>query len=77
MYQKSKAAAATVFMIEATEYGWSVRDGELRLGLFVTQAQALVDVKKRQKDLKAKGLSSSVVVTGEEKSPRYSRSFAR
>jgi hypothetical protein len=77
MSQKIKAAAAVVFMVEATEYGWSVREGARRLGLFVTQAQALLDVKKRQKDLKAKGLSSSVVVTGEEKSPRYSRSFAR
>jgi len=36
------------------------------MGLFVTQRQALDDVKKRRAELAAKGKRSSVVVTGSE-----------
>jgi hypothetical protein len=61
-----KAQAITVFSVEPTEYGWSVRDGAKRLGLFVSQRQALDDVRKRRAALKAKGRASSVEVTGEE-----------
>jgi hypothetical protein len=61
-----KAQAITIFSVEPTEYGWSVRDGATRLGLFVSQRQALDDVRKRRAALKAKGRASSVEVTGEE-----------
>ena len=61
-----KAQVTTVFSVEPTEYGWSVRDGAKRLGLFVSQRQAIDDVRKRQAALKAKGSASSVEVTGEE-----------
>ena len=38
----------TTFFIEPAQYGWSVRAGTEQLGLFVTQRQALIDVKRRQ-----------------------------
>ena len=61
-----KAQVTTVFSVEPTEYGWSVRDGAERLGLFVSQRQALADAKKRQRALKEEGRPSSVEVTGIE-----------
>jgi hypothetical protein len=61
-----KAQATVVFSVELTEYGWSVRDAARRLGLFVSQRQALDDVRKRRAALKAKGRASSVEVIGEE-----------
>jgi len=61
-----KRQATTVFCIEPTEYGWSVTDGATRLGLFVSQRQALDDVKKRRAALEAKGHATLVKVTGEE-----------
>ena len=57
----------TGFFVELTD-GWSVRAGAERLGLFVTQRQALKDVKKRRNDLTAKGQNSTLVVTGDEMS---------
>ena len=54
------------FFVELTDYGWSVRAGTERLGLFVTQRQALKDVKKRRDELTAKGQKSTLVVTGGE-----------
>jgi hypothetical protein len=61
-----KAQATTIFSVELTEYGWSVRDGATRLGLFVSQRQALDDVRKRRAALKTEGRASAVEVIGEE-----------
>jgi hypothetical protein len=70
--------ATTTFLVAPTDYGWSVDAGHERLGLFVTQRQALNDVKKRRAGLTAKGQRSSLVVTGHEAesmSGRYTRSY--
>jgi hypothetical protein len=32
------------FFVEPTDYGWSVRKGSTRIGLFTTQSQAVNDV---------------------------------
>jgi len=61
-----KQATITTFLVELTNYGWSVGAGDERLGLFVTQQQALNDVKKRRARLTAKGQHSTVLVTGHE-----------
>ena len=61
-----KTLVTTIFSVEPTEYGWSVSDGAKRLGLFVSQRQALDDVRKRRAVLKAEGRASAVEVTGEE-----------
>jgi len=61
-----KSQVTTIFSVGPTAYGWSVSDGATRLGLFLSQRQALDDVRKRQADLKAKGRASSVEVTGKE-----------
>ena len=71
-----KASEPTVFFVEPTQYGWSVRDGAKRLGLFVSQRQAIDDARKRQAALKAKGRASSFEVTGEEVA-RARYSFAK
>ena len=62
----AKQATTTTFLVELTNYGWSVGAGDERLGLFVTQQQALNDVKKRRARLTAKGQRSTVLVTGHE-----------
>jgi hypothetical protein len=62
----TKAQETTIFSVEPTGYGWSVSDGAKRLGLFVSQRQALDEVKKQRAVLKAKGRASSVEVTGAE-----------
>jgi hypothetical protein len=61
-----KQTATMTFLVEYTEYGWSVGAGDKRLGLFLTQQQALNDVKKRRAKLTANGMRSTVVVTGHE-----------
>jgi hypothetical protein len=61
-----KAQVTTIFSVEPTAYGWSVSDGATRLGLFVSRRQALDDVRNRRAALKAKGLASSLEVTGPE-----------
>ena len=71
-----KTLVTTIFSVEPTGYGWSVSDGAKRLGLFVSQRQAIDDVRKRQAALKAKGRASSVEVTGEEVA-RARYSFAK
>jgi hypothetical protein len=43
-----------------------VRAGAERLGLFVTQRQAIGDVTKRRAALKAKGQRSTLVVAGSD-----------
>jgi hypothetical protein len=69
-----KQTATMTFLVEYTEYGWSVRAGAERLGLFVTKEQALKDVKKRQANLPGRGRRSTVVVTGYELAPTSGRS---
>jgi hypothetical protein len=61
-----KAQVTTIFSVEPTAYGWSVSDGAMRLGLFLSQRQALDEVRKRRAALKAMGLASSLEVTGKE-----------
>jgi hypothetical protein len=61
-----KPQVSTVFSVDLTNYGWSVKDGDRHLGLFVTQQHALADVKRRRAELRARGRSSTVVVTGLE-----------
>jgi hypothetical protein len=70
----AKQATTTTFLVELTNYGWSVGAGDERLGLFVTQHQAVNDVKKRRAKLTAKGRRSTVLVTGHELAPTSSRS---
>lgn len=72
----AKRATTTTFVVEHTNYGWSVGAGTERMGLFVTQRQALDEVKKRRAELSAQGRHSTLVVTGSEPVPnRTSRSF--
>jgi hypothetical protein len=65
----AKQAITTIFLVEPTNDGWSVRIGDERLGLFSTQRQALEDVKNRRATLTAKGQRSTVVVTGHGSTP--------
>ena len=62
----AKQAITTTFLVELTNYGWSVGAGDERLGLFVTQQQAINDVKKRRAKLTSKGQRSTVLVTAHE-----------
>src|SRR5262245_3679056 len=62
----AKRATTTTFVVEHTDYGWSVGAGTERMGLFVTQRQALDEVKKRRAELAANGQRSTVIVTGSE-----------
>ena len=66
----AKHAIATTFLVAPTDYGWSVDAGGERLGLFVTQRQALDDVKKRRVRLTASGdlahhLAAEIVAVGQ------------
>jgi hypothetical protein len=45
------------------------------MGLFVTQRQALEDVKKRRAALAAKGQRSTVIITGSEPVPTGKPSY--
>ena len=55
-------AITTIFVVEPTNDGWSVRIGDERLGSFSTHRQALDDVKKRRAKLTLKGQRSTIVV---------------
>jgi hypothetical protein len=68
-----KNAQVTHFMVEPTEYGWAVRVGSARLALFMSQRQAIADVKRRQKGLRAEGGNSDVTVVGQESEAPRSR----
>jgi hypothetical protein len=57
-------AISTSFLVEPTEYGWSVSAGTRRVGLFITQRQALTDVNRRRGELSARGKRSTLVVKG-------------
>jgi len=72
----AKRSTITTFVVEPTNYGWSVCAGTERMGLFVTQRQALEEAKKRRAELTAKGQRSTIIVTGSEPvttGKRYSR----
>jgi hypothetical protein len=55
-----------MFFVERGQYGWSVRAGIEQLGLFLTQRQALQDVRKRRAELTSQDQHSTLVVTGNE-----------
>jgi hypothetical protein len=59
----AKQAITTIFLVEPTNDGWSVRIGDERLGSFSTQRQALHEVKKRRAKLAFNGQRSTVVVS--------------
>jgi hypothetical protein len=56
----------TAFFVDRTDYGWSVRVGPDRVGLFVTQRHALAEVQRRRADLKTKGHSTTLDVSASE-----------
>jgi len=51
-----------MFFVEQTPHGWSVRAGNVRLGLFTNQRQALQDVRRRRAELERQGEHSTLVV---------------
>ena len=65
----AKQAITTIFLVEPTNDGWSVRIGDEGLGLFSTHRKALNDVKKRRAKLTFKGQRSTVVVTRQGSGP--------
>ena len=65
----AKQAITTIFLVEPTNDGWSVRIGDERLGSFSTHRKALNDVKKRRAKLTLKGQRSTVVVTSTGRAP--------
>jgi hypothetical protein len=67
--------APTAFIVERTDYGWSVKAGAERLGLFVTQRQALTDVGRRRAELKASGQTTTLVVVSGSEPVLESRPF--
>jgi hypothetical protein len=71
----------TSFLVEPTKYGWSVCAGTKRVGLFTTQRQAVEDVKRLRRALRARGNGSTLVVRGIDLGPpryyRGKRSFCR
>jgi hypothetical protein len=69
----AKRVTITTFVVEPTNYGWSVRVGTERMGLFLTQRQALEEVKKRRAELAAKRQRSTIIVTGSEPLTRGKR----
>jgi hypothetical protein len=77
----AKRAIITTFVVKNTSYGWSVGAGTKHVGLFMSQRQALDEVKKRRGKLTATGQRSAVVVRGSEpvitggRSSRYFRSW--
>jgi hypothetical protein len=66
--------APSIFVVEQTDYGWSVGIGSTRMGLFVTQRQALDEVKRRRAELTAKGQTSTVLIRGSDPALSASRS---
>jgi hypothetical protein len=65
----AKREISTSFLVEPTEYGWSVCAGTRRVGLFITQRQALANVNRLRGDLRAKGKRSTLVVRGSDPGP--------
>ena len=65
------------FLIERTDYGWSVRAGRERIGLFITQRQALDDTEKRRAKLGSIGRESTLTVTGSDADPLLNGRLSR
>lgn len=65
--------------IALTDYGWALDSNAERLGLFVTQKQAVASAKLYMRSVKASGITSKLVVTGNEPDPDRRRivPFAR
>lgn len=68
-----KAKRSAHFTVELTEYGWSVNDGLERVGLFVTQKQAVSSAKVRLKELRTQGVAVNLTVKGTEVDTSRSR----
>jgi hypothetical protein len=77
----AKRPITKAFYVERTDYGWSVRIGTDRVGLFATQRHALAEVQRRRTDLKTKGHTTTLIVSGSEPEtppgPRSLRPFHR
>ena len=59
----------TDFHIEPADYGWSLRAGRERVGLFISQRQAVNDAERRRAKLGAVGRDSTITVTGSDAKP--------
>jgi hypothetical protein len=75
----TKAKREMQLSIALTDYGWALDANTERLGLFVTQKQAVASAKLYMRSVKANGLASKLVVTGTEPDPDRRRivPFAR
>lgn len=62
----TKAKSEVTLSIALTRYGWALDTDAERLGLFVTQKQAVTSAKLYMRTVKANGISSKLVVTGNE-----------
>lgn len=65
--------------IALTDYGWALDSSAERLGLFVTQRQAVACAKLHMRSVKAEGIATKLVVTGTDvdKDKRQFFPFAR
>lgn len=75
----TKAKGELKLSIALTDYGWALDTSAERLGLFVTQKQAVASAKLYMRNVKANGIASKLVVTGTEPDPDRRRivPFAR
>ena len=72
-----KQPTTTPFIVEPTAYGWAVRAGTERVGLFMTQRDALNDVKKRCTQVDAQGRRTTVELKGAEPDVAFNNRDAR
>lgn len=72
-YLMKKSAHDAHFAVELTEYGWSVQNGAERVGLFVTQRQAVSSAKAHLKQLRSQGIAGDLTVKGTETEGSRSR----
>ncbi len=61
-----KSARGAHIAVELTEYGWSVQNGAERVGLFVTQRQAVSSAKEHLNKLRSQGIAADLTVRGTE-----------
>lgn len=52
------------FSVALTDYGWALDTDEERIGLFLSQRQAVSSARAHMRSRKAQGLASQLVVTG-------------
>jgi hypothetical protein len=67
---KTKRKQPVVLQVELTQYGWTLKEDGTNHGLFVSKDKAVIQLKERQKALKAGGRASNAVVTAQEDSAR-------